>query len=298
MIAIAAADARRFLAEEIRVAANIRSPRLVDALATIPRERFLPPGPWQIRGVGDVGGGPRTTEDADPRHVYHDVAIAIDPARNLYNGQPSLIARWLDEIALDAGHRVIHIGCGAGYFTALIAHVVGASGSVDAMDVDPELAARASANLSDQPWVRVRQGNGTNLVRRSLGEGGDLMNSVDAIVVHAGATHVLDAWLDALADDGRLLLPLTMEIPGMPAGIGKGFMLLVTRRGDEWTARVQSMMPVAIYSLKELRDEQLDAALGRAMMNGSMLKIARVRRDAHEVEGSCIVHGSTTCLSS
>jgi protein-L-isoaspartate(D-aspartate) O-methyltransferase len=287
MIAIAPEDARQFLAEEIRVAANIRSPRIVEALATIPRERFLPAGPWQIRGVGDVGG-PRTTEDADPRHVYHDVAVAIDPSRNLFNGQPSLIARWLDDIALDAGHHVIHIGCGTGYFTALIAHVVGPSGSVDAMDVDAELAARASANLSDQPWVRVRHGNGTN----------DLMAGADAIVVHAGATHVLDAWLDALADGGRLLLPLTMEIPGMPAGIGKGFMLLVTRHGDEWTARVQAMMPVAIYSLKELRDEQLGAALGRAMMNGSMMKAARIRRDAHEAGTSCIAHGPTNCLSS
>jgi protein-L-isoaspartate(D-aspartate) O-methyltransferase len=286
MIAIAPEDARQFLAEEIRVAANIRSPRIVEALATIPRERFLPAGPWQIRGVGDVGG-PRTTEDADPRHVYHDVAVAIDPARNLFNGQPSLIARWLDDIALDAGQRVIHIGCGTGYFTALIAHVVGPSGSVDAMDVDSELAARASANLSDQPWVRVRHGNGTT----------DLMEGVNAIVVHAGATHVLDAWLDALADGGRLLLPLTMEIPGMPTGIGKGFMLLVTRHGNEWAARVQATMPVAIYSLKELRDEQLGAALGRAMMNGSMMKAARIRRDAHDAGTSCIVHSPTNCLS-
>ena len=123
------------------------------------------------------------------------------------------------------------------------------------------------------------------------------MNGMDAIVVHAGATHVLDTWLDALADGGRLLLPLTMEVPGMPTGIGKGFMLLVTRHGDEWTARVRSMMPVAIYSLKELRDEQLGAALGRAMTNGSMMKAARIRRDAHEAGPSCIAHGPTNCLS-
>ena len=288
MIAIAAADARQFLAEEIRVVANIRSPRIVEALATTPRERFLPPGPWHIRGVGDVGGGPRTTEDADPRHVYHDIAVGIDPARNLYNGQPSLIARWLDDIALDAGHRVIHVGCGTGYFTALIAHVVGASGAVDAMDVDAELAARARANLSDQPWVRVRQGNGTT----------DLLSDSDAIVVHAGATHVLDAWLDALGDGGRLLLPLTVEVPGMPAGIGKGFMLLVTRHGNQWSAKVQATMPVAIYSIKELRDPELGAALGRAMMNGSMMKAAQIRRDAHDAGTSCIVHGPTNCLSS
>ncbi|MBE3073762.1 MAG: hypothetical protein IMZ75_02275, partial [Actinobacteria bacterium] len=67
-----AADTRRFLAEEIRVSANIRSPHLIEAIATTPRERFLPPGPWLIRGVGDMAG-PRQTDDADQRHVHHDV---------------------------------------------------------------------------------------------------------------------------------------------------------------------------------------------------------------------------------
>lgn len=286
MITIDAADARRFLAEEIRVAANIQSPRIIDALATVPRERFLPPGPWQIRGVGDMGG-PRLTEDRDPRHVYHDVAVAIDPARNLYNGQPSLIARWLDDVALDAEQRVIHIGCGTGYFTAIIAHVVGPSGHVDALDVDPELADRARMSLSDQPWVHIRHGNGAT----------DLTANADVIIVHAGATHVLDAWLDALGDGGRLLLPLTAEIPGLPAGIGKGFMLLVTRHGDSWSARVQTTMPVAIYSLKDVRDHQLGTTLGRAMMTGTLMKTTRIRRDAHEPGPSCLVHGATNCLS-
>ena len=149
MIATSIADARRFLAEEIRITANIRSPRLVDALASIPRERFLPPGPWLIRGVGDVAGPPRSPDDADPRHVYHDVAIALDAERNLYNGQPSLIARWLDELALTPGEHVLHIGCGAGYFTSLIAHVVGETGRVDAVDVDAELADRARVAVAD-----------------------------------------------------------------------------------------------------------------------------------------------------
>jgi hypothetical protein len=83
----------------------------------------------------------------------------------------------------------------------------------------------------------------------------------------------------------------------MPAGIGKGLMLLVTRRGDEWTARVQSTMPVAIYSLKDLRDEQLGAALGRAMMNGTLMNAARIRRDVHDGCAGCVVHGATNCLS-
>ena len=287
MIAAAPADARRFLAEEIRVTANIRSTLLVEALSTVPREQFLPPGPWHFRGIGDTGGPPRRTDDADSRHVYHDVAIAIDADRNLYNGQPSLIARWIDELGITPGEHVVHVGCGSGYFTSLLAHIVGSGGRVDALDVDEELAERARMNLSDQPWVDVRHSNGSS----------GLPEHVDVIMVHAGATHVLDAWLDALGENGRLLLPLTVTFPGMPTGIGKGMMLLVTRRLDEWTARVLPTMPVAIYSLKDLRDESLAARLGQAMMTGALLKISRVRRDVHEPEPSCIVHESTTCLS-
>ena len=231
-MAIAASDARRFLAEEIRIASNIVSPRIVDALATIPRERYLPSGPWQIRDVGDFGGPPRRTEDADPSRVYHDVSIAIDSARNLYNGQPSLIARWLDVLELRPGHHVVHIGCGTGYFTALIAHVVGAQGRVQAIEIESDLIARARDDLSNQPWVEVRRGNGTS----------GLMADADRILVHGGATHVLDAWLDALAEGGRLLLPLTVEFPGMPPGIGKGMMLLVTRETSGWHINLATLV--------------------------------------------------------
>jgi protein-L-isoaspartate(D-aspartate) O-methyltransferase len=219
--------------------------------------------------------------------VYHDVAIAIDPDRNLYNGQPSLIARWLDDVGLDEGQRVVHIGCGTGYFTAIIGRVVGPTGRVDAIDVDADLAVRARISLSDQPWISVRHGNGTR----------DLLERADVIVVHAGATHVLDPWLDALADGGQLLLPLTVEIPGMPASIGKGLMVLVTRRGDAWQTQAKSSMPVAIYSLKDVRDEKMGAALGQAMMAGSLMKATRIRRDVHELSPSCVVHGPTTCLT-
>jgi len=280
-------DARRFLAEEIRVCANIRSVRVIEALATVPRERFLPPGPWTIRGVGDTSGTPRLTDDADSRHVYHDVAIAIDPERNLYNGQPSLIARWLEEVSLDQGQRVTHIGSGAGYFTALIASVVGPTGRVDAVEVDAGLAAQASRNLADWGWVSVRVGNG----------GQRLPPGADVIIVHAGATHVLDTWMDAMADGGRLLLPLTLEVPGMPAGIGKGYMLSVGREGGMWTAQVRTTMPLAIYSLKEVRDESVASGLAQALRTGSVMQIRRVRRDSHQPTDSCVVHGVSSCLS-
>src|SRR5690349_4322511 len=93
-------DRRRFYAEEIAVLSNLRTPGLIDALATVPREEFLPPGPWLIRSEVDYGGGNRQTPDGDPRHVYHNVAIAIDPARQLFNGAPSLLAICIDALSL------------------------------------------------------------------------------------------------------------------------------------------------------------------------------------------------------
>jgi protein-L-isoaspartate(D-aspartate) O-methyltransferase len=276
------ADTRAFFAEEIRVVANIRAAGIVEAFARVPRERFLPPGPWLIRSAYDMEA--RRTDDDNPRHVYHDVVAAIDPARNLYNGQPTLIARWLEGLAIRPGERVLHIGCGTGYFTAIMADIVGPSGRVFAVDVDPDLARQAGHNLAGTPWAQVSAGDGRTA----------LPKDIDVVLVHAGATHVLDEWLDAARDGARLLAPLTGVIPGMPAGIGKGMVLTAERRGADWLAKVGGM--VAIYSLVGLRDASREAGLGQSMMSGKLSSVTRLRRDAHEPDATCVAHGPV-CLS-
>jgi len=139
---------RRFYAEEIRFAANIQSQALIDAFAAVRRENFLGPGPWKIPIPGSLTGEYWTTEDDNPRHVYHNVLIAIDSQRHLNNGQPASLAVWLDALQLKSGGRVCHIGCGTGYYTAIPAHVVGETGSVLAVEVDPGLAETSLRNLS------------------------------------------------------------------------------------------------------------------------------------------------------
>ena len=173
---------RRFFAEEIQVASNLQSPAVIDALAAVPRERFLPPGPWTIRSESDFGGPPRQTPTDDPRCVYHNVAVAIDPARMLFNGAPGLVGLAIDRLRLGPGERALHVGTGTGYFTALMGHCVGAAGRVVGIEVDEELAAKARANLASMPWVTVRPGDG----RGPLGE------TFDAILVNAGMTHAPD----------------------------------------------------------------------------------------------------------
>src|SRR5690349_3554761 len=139
---------RRFFAEEVQMVANLRSPRLVEAFATVPREGFLRPGPWLIRGEGDFTGPARSTPDADPRHVSHNIVVAIDPARQLFNGMPSALGTWIDALTLQPGDRVLHVGCGLGYYTALIGHCVGERGRVVAIDVDEGLVTEGRDNLA------------------------------------------------------------------------------------------------------------------------------------------------------
>src|SRR5258708_5994116 len=131
---------RRFFAEEIQMVANLRSAAIVEALARVPREQYLPPGPWTIRSESDFGGPLRQTPDADPRHVYHNIAVAIDVGRMLFNGSPALIGMAIDALALEPGARVLHVGTGAGYFTALIAHCAGPAGHRVGRGADPDLA--------------------------------------------------------------------------------------------------------------------------------------------------------------
>ena len=282
---------RRFFAEEIEAVARLRSAALVDALATVPRERFLRAGPWTVLADVDLAGlapaKTRETPDADPSRVYHNIGIAIDPARQLFNGQPATLAPWIDALALTPGARVLHVGAGLGYYTAVMAHCVGPDGRVLAFEADPVLAADARANLAEMPWVALRADSATERFDETF----------DAILVNAGVTHPLAAWLDALAPNGRMILPMTATMPGM-GPIGKGFVFLVTREGDAFAARLAGF--VAIYSAVGIRDESSNAALGKAMMTGPQRAqaVTRLRRDAHDPALSCWLHGAGFCLSS
>ena len=281
-------ECRRFYAEEIRYAANLSSSALVEAFARVPREKFLGPGPWKIAGadLGGTGAIYVPTEDADPRRVYHNVAIGLDPSRNLNNGQPGALAHWIEALDLKTGDRVFHLGCGVGYFTAILAETVGPTGSVVASEVDPALAARAKENLASYRNITVYAADGVQI---DPGE-------CDAILVNAGVTHPHRPWLDRLADGGRMVVPIT--IPLGATGLGKGVMARITRMrsgAPEFSARVVTF--VAIYSCSSARDPQREPLLGKAFMSGALMKMKTVRVDPHEACETCIVHASDVCLS-
>jgi protein-L-isoaspartate(D-aspartate) O-methyltransferase len=263
----------------------------VEAFASVSREQYLPAGPWTILSEADMGAGPATTRftaDADPARVYHNIAIAIDAGRQLFNGQPGTIGAWVDQLELRPGARVLHVGCGLGYYTAIMAHCAGSSGHVVAVEVDPDLAAGARRNLAAMPWVDVWHGDGSEKF------GG----TFDAILINVGVTHPLPDWLDALAEGGRLMVPLTVAVAAMGATLGKGLALLVARDGlDAWRARVAGF--VAIYSAERIRDAARNDAIGRALAAGpaAWQRVAALRRDPHDPDPSCWLHGADLCVS-
>jgi len=284
---------RRFFAEEIEAVAKLQTPGLVEALATVPREQFLRPGPWTVLADNDFMPGAasrtRATADADPRRVYHNIVVAIDPARQLFNGQPSTLTAWIDALGLGPGARVLHVGSGLGYYTAILAHAAGSSGRVLAYEVDETLATEARQNLAFMPWVEVRHGDASQSTAETF----------DAILVNAGVTHPLDVWLDALAPRGRIVLPLTGTMPAMGSHIGKGLVWLLKKEdAGDFAARVIGM--AAIYSALGVRDDGLNDKLGRAMMTGPAQwhAVTRLRRDEHEPSPSCWFHVPSCCLSS
>ncbi|MGA3090052.1 MAG: rRNA adenine N-6-methyltransferase family protein [Terriglobales bacterium] len=280
---------RLFYAEEIRFTGNIQSPALIEAFARVPREKFLGSGPWEIASAEiramAVGGGIQTsyTPIDDPRQLYHNVVVVLDKAADINHGQPSALARWIEAMELKPGDRAYHLGSGVGYYTAIIAEMVGPRGGVAAAEVRPDLATRARENLSCYPNVKLIADDGATVDP----------DECDAMLINAGMTHPSPLWLDRLRDGGRLVVPLTMATT---ATLGVGVMAKIIRQGRQFSAQV--ITPIGIYSCTSMRDALREPVLRTAMTSGALMKMKSVRRDAHEPSDTCLVHGADVCLSS
>lgn len=272
-------EARRWFAEELRAIGHLVDERVVDAFAAVPRERFAGPGPWRILHMVD---GYWTTPDDDPRRLYHNVLVALDEKRRLNIGEPLLWARHFDRIALKDGDRVLQIGTGSGYYTAILAQLAGPDGRVEGIEIDAPLAAQAAHNLEPWPTAQVRLGDARV----------PLEGRWDLIVAFAGATAPHAWWLDGLADGGRLLLPMTA---GNFSQRG-GFMLRLDRRGDTFSAHSAGW--VGFYPCAGARNPEDEAALDRALGDPLGQQAVRsLRRDRHDQEESCWLHRDGWCLS-
>jgi protein-L-isoaspartate(D-aspartate) O-methyltransferase len=281
--------ARRAFADDLRKAKSLQSDALVDAFAAVPRERFLGSPPWKIWdpivSPTFVAGKNPYVESDDPRALYRDVLVALDAERGINNGQPSLWAIIYDRLNAARGERIVHIGCGVGYYTAVLAELVGPSGSVVGLDVDPVLLARARQTLAGWANVEVKERNG------ALHNEGP----ADIIIVNAGITHPLDIWLDALKPGGRLAVPLTFE--GLAPNAGFGAFFKITRCTDGFAAAF--VCPTGIIHFAGARDAEANKRLMETWRDDlpRASKVASLRRDAHDKDPTCWLHGQDYCLS-
>ena len=282
---------RRAYAKQIMAAIGLNDLGLEKAFASIPREDFLGPGPWQtFRGPGFY----TPTPSDDPVYLYTDMVFGIVPERNINNGQPSLHAVLLGTVGIKQGEHVVHVGAGAGYYTAIMARLAGSSGRVTAVEIDPELADLAKKNLSIFPNIHVLHANGAD---------GDF-DAADVIYVNAGTTRPAERWLDRLSYNGRLVLPLTTDESELPSDDGtvdaakmarRGAVFLVERKGADFYARW--ICPAAYILAEGMRDAVSEAALAKAFKNGDGQNVTRLFRSDEIAAERCWLQGNGWCLA-
>ena len=278
---------RRAYAKQVLCDAETSFDRLENAFAEVRREDYLGRGPWPLcRWWEHYIWSPSD----DPVYLYTNDPVGIDPGRRINNGQPSFHARLIAQADPAPGEHVVHIGAGVGYYTAILATMVGDAGRVTAVEFDKELAERSRRNLSRFSFVTVLHGSGADV---ELGH-------ADVIYVNAGVTRPENRWLDAMSDGGRMILPLTssrgFSAPSSSSEMRQhGGVFLIERRGNDFTARLISA--VRIVPAEGLRDSESEARLGEAFVHGRPEAVTRLYRRADLPEDRSWVRGTDWSLA-
>jgi len=156
---------------------DIRDERVLEAMATVPRELFVP--------------------EAVRRRAYRDAALPIGQGQTI--SQPYMVARIAEALALRPGELVLDVGTGSGYQAAVLAEL-----GADVVTIErlPELAEQARANLAAAGYrqVEVRVGDGTLGVPDRA--------PFDAIAVAAAAPAFPETLYEQLRPRGRLAVPV------------------------------------------------------------------------------------------
>jgi protein-L-isoaspartate(D-aspartate) O-methyltransferase len=189
-------DERRRMVEVQLRARGIRDERVLDAMASIPRERFI---------------------DRDMRdRAYADEAVPIDAGQTI--SQPWVVARMTELLAVQPNDRVLELGTGSGYQAAILAQL---GADVTSLERHPILAAKARERIAELDVP------GTVHIRTADGSLGDASGAPwDGIIVTAAAPSIPTELREQLADGGRLVIPVGPR--------DHQILTLVVRRGDEW----------------------------------------------------------------
>jgi protein-L-isoaspartate(D-aspartate) O-methyltransferase len=156
---------------------GVTNPRVLDAMRSVPRERFVPP---------DMSG-----------KAYEDGPLSIGFGQTI--SQPYIVAYMTEALDVAPSHKVLEVGTGSGYQAAVLAELVR---EVYTIEIVPELARRAEEALraTGRTNVRVRAGDGY--------AGWPDQAPFDRIIVTAAPEDVPRPLIDQLAPGGRLVIPI------------------------------------------------------------------------------------------
>ena len=177
------------------------------------------------------------------------------------------------------GEHVVHIGAGVGYYSAILAHMVGESGQVTAIEYDPNLAARLVANFVGQANVRTVHGDGTKID----------FNPADVIYVNAGVTRPLDLW-------ARPALGWREADPGADQGQGRGRRVVPHRATRRRVPRQVDFRGRSLPVRGRARC-RVERALVAALEKGGWERVTRLHRRGDVPEEQCWLAGLDWCLA-
>jgi protein-L-isoaspartate(D-aspartate) O-methyltransferase len=192
------------------------SDKILDAMRRVPRWRFIPP----------------------EHRLYADTDYPVPIGWGQTTSQPHLIAWMIDLLELQPGDKVLEVGTGSGYVTAILAELGGME--IYSVEIIPALAEQAAAQLRELGYAQLhlRQGDGYL--------GWEACAPFNAILVSAAADHLPPPLAQQLAEGGRLVIPIG------PPGDEQTLWKFVKRHG---ALRAQKLGLVAFVPLRRDADD-------------------------------------------
>jgi protein-L-isoaspartate(D-aspartate) O-methyltransferase len=174
---------------ELREMGALASERVAAAVATVPRHLFAPGEPLEAAYAAD---NPLTVKRDKTGRAMSSVSAT------------HLQAVMLEQAEIEPGMRVLEIGSG-GYNAALIREIVAEGGKVISVDIDPEIVERARSCLDAAGYddVEVVMADADNGIPHGA--------PYDRIIVTAAAWDIPPAWMNQLAEAGRIVVPLQIK---------------------------------------------------------------------------------------
>ena len=176
---------------------GIKDDRVLEAIASIPREKFV--------------------DEALSHQAYDDRSLPIGSGQTI--SQPYIVAKMTELLNLTPNAKVLEIGTGSGYQTAVLAKLVNHVCSVERIK-SLQWNTKRRLKLLDIHNISTRHGNGW--------QGWPERGPFDGIIVTAAASEVPSSLLTQLADKGRLVLPV---------GKNQQTLQLIERDGDNFITR-------------------------------------------------------------